>query len=260
MRAKRIKQKDKRRDEMSQPEKNMFSQELAVDARWKGLYRLGGLSILISLIMIPVSIIVYIAWPMPHTAIEAYTLFKKSTFAGLLSLDLIYLVCNILAIPVFLALYMALRRSAETTMLIAITLGLGGIAALLSARPILEIYSVSRQYALAETEIQRAAYLAIGDGLLAHLDGTAFQLHYFLGSASFLIASLVMLRSRVFSNSTAWAGILANTLVFGLYVPKIGVILSILSVFPFLAIWYFLIARRFFQLGKAEGKVPLQEA
>jgi hypothetical protein len=245
---------------MSQPELNTMSKAGFVEPRWKGLYKLGGISILISLILIPVSIIVYIAWPMPHTASEAFALFQDSPIAGLLSLDLLYLIGNIVAIPLFLALYIVLRRTAEATMLIATTLGLAGIAALFSARPILEVYSVSQQYAAATTEIQRATYLAIGDALLAHLDGTAFQLHYFLGSAALLIISVVMLRSRVFSKATAYTGILANVLVFGLYVPKIGILLSILSVFPFLTIWYILIARRLFQLGKAEGKPSIQEA
>jgi hypothetical protein len=244
---------------MSQPELNTMIKEGFVEPRWKGLYKMGGISILISLILIPVSIIVYIAWPMPHTAVEAFALFQESPIVGVLSLDLLYLLGNIVAIPTFLALYISLRRSAESAMLLAVTLGLVGIAALFSARPILEIYSVSRQFAAAATEIQRATYLAVGDALLSHLDGTAFQSHYFLGSAALLIISLVMLRSRIFSKATAVTGILANVLVFGLYVPKIGILLSILSVFPFLTIWYVLIARRLFQLGKAEGKPSVQE-
>lgn len=237
---------------MSQPELNTMRKKGFEEPRWKGLYKMGGISILISLILIPVSIVVYIAWPMPHTAIEAFALFQESPIVGVLSLDLLYLLGNVVAIPTFLALYISLRRSAESTMLLAVTLGLAGIAALFSARPILEIYSVSQQYAAATTETQRATFLAIGDALLAHLHGTAFQLHYFLGSAALLIISIVMLRSKVFSKATAVTGILANTLVFGLYVPKIGILLSILSVFPFLTIWYILIAHRLFQLEKTE--------
>jgi hypothetical protein len=245
---------------MSQPEQNAISKETIVDGHWKGLYKLGGISILISLILIPVSIVVYILWPMPHTAIEAFSLFQESPFAGLLSLDLLYLLGNIVAIPTFLALYIALRRRAESTMLVAVTLGLGGIAALFSARPILEVFSLSQQYAASSTDAQRATCLAVGDALLAHFDGTAFQLHYFLGSAALLIISVVMLKSRFFNKITAWTGILANTLVFGLYVPKVGIILSILSVFPFLTIWYILIARRLFQMGKAESQSAVTQA
>jgi hypothetical protein len=36
-------------------------------------------------------------------------------------------------------------------------------------------------------------------------------------------------------------------------VPKVGIALSILSVFPFLTIWYVMLARDFFRLGRAAG-------
>jgi hypothetical protein len=222
-----------------------------VDTKWRGLYKIGGAAILISLAIIPLSIISYIAWPVPGTALESFTLFQNNPIAGLLSLDLLYLTGNIVAIPVFLALYAALKRTAESSMAIATGLGFFGIAALFSARPILEMLSLSQRYAAATTEVQRSIYLAAGEALLSHIDGTAFQLHYFLGSVALLIISLVMLRSNIFNKATAYSGILANVLVFGLYVPKIGIILSILSVFPFLTIWYILMARRLFQLGKS---------
>jgi len=64
-----------------------------------------------------------------------------------------------------------------------------------------------------------------------------------------LIVPVVMLRSSIFSRLTAYVGILAAILNWGLYVPRIGLFLSILSVVP-LANWLILIARRLFQLGR----------
>jgi hypothetical protein len=58
-----------------------------------------------------------------------------------------------------------------------------------------------------------------------------------------------MLRSSIFSRRTASVGILAAILNWGLYVPKIGMLLSILSIVP-LAIWLILVAWRLFQLGR----------
>jgi hypothetical protein len=97
-------------------------------------------------------------------------------------------------------------------------------------------------------------FLAAGEAMLAIFNGTAFQMHYVLGSVALLISSVVMLRSNVFSKATAYVGIIANVLAFGLYVPKIGVYLSIISVMPFYVIWYILIARRLFQLGWGVSK------
>jgi hypothetical protein len=49
-------------------------------------------------------------------------------------------------------------------------------------------------------------------------------------------------------------GILAAIFNWALYVPTIGLFLSILSVFPFLMIWNVLVARRLFQLGRASSE------
>jgi hypothetical protein len=59
-----------------------------------------------------------------------------------------------------------------------------------------------------------------------------------------------MLRSHIFGRVTAFMGIVTAILNWGLYVPVIGLLLSVLSIVP-LAIWNVLVARRLFQLGRA---------
>jgi hypothetical protein len=72
-----------------------------------------------------------------------------------------------------------------------------------------------------------------------------------LFSIYFLIVSGVMLRSNIFGRVPAYMGIFAAIFNWALYIPTIGLYLSILSVFPFLTIWNILVARRLIQLGKA---------
>ena len=102
-------------------------------------------------------------------------------------------------------------------------------------------------------------FLAAGQAMLVMWQGSAFQASYILGSIASIIISAVMLRNKLFSKATAYSGILANVIALGLYVPKIGVYISIFSV-VFLWIWYILIARRLFQLGqgvlKEEAESP----
>ena len=65
-----------------------------------------------------------------------------------------------------------------------------------------------------------------------------------------------MLRSDIFSRVAAYALIVGDVIGLGLYVPVIGIFLSIISV-PVLWIWYVLISRRLIQLGSdvlKEGK------
>ena len=89
--------------------------------------------------------------------------------------------------------------------------------------------------------------------MLATYQGTAFHVSYVLGSVAGIIIGAVMLRSNIFSRVTAYAGILGNVVGFGLYVPTIGLFLSVISG-PILWIWYILIARRLLQLGRLERK------
>ncbi len=168
---------------------------------------------------------------------------------GLLNLDLLLMVDQVLAIMIFLALYVALRQASESFMAIAIALGLVSAVLFIASNPAFAMLSLSDQFAAAGTEARRTMFLTAGQAVLVTWQGSAFQASYLLGSLVPIIISVVMLqdRSRVFGKSTAYLGILANVIALGLYVPKVGVYISIFSV-VFLWFWYILIARRLFQL------------
>ncbi len=233
---------------MSPLKLNQVTDAETADSRWNWLYKVGGAAALITVVLIPIQIIVFIASPPPSTAIDYFTLFQNNRLLGLMGLDLVYIVDNVLAIPILLALYTALRRASESFMAIALALCFVGIVAYFASNTAFNMLFLSDQYAAATTDAQRSIFLAAGQAMLAIYQGTAFHVHYVLGSVALLIISVVMLRSNIFSKVTAYVGILANVLVFGLYVPTIGIFLSIISV-VFLAIWFILIARRLFQLG-----------
>jgi hypothetical protein len=120
----------------------------------------------------------------------------------------------------------------------------------IASNPAFEMLALSNQYAAAETEAQRTVLLAAGQAMLVSWQGSAFQVSYLIGSVALIIISAVMLRSRIFSKTTGYLGILANVIALGLYVPMVGVYISVISV-VFLWIWYLLVARRLFQLGRA---------
>lgn len=221
------------------------------DSRWNWLYKIGGVAALISVVIIPISIVAYFVWP-PFPD-DILVVIQEDRLAGLMSLDFLYLLGNFFAIPLFLVLYVTLKRVSESFSAIALALGFVGLLSLVPSRPILEMFAISDQYAAATTDAQRAIYLAAGEAVLALFHGTAFNVHYLLGSASLLISSFLMLRSDIFGKRTAYVGIVTNIVVFGLYVPKIGIYISLLSVVGYL-IWYILIARRLFQLGRGVSK------
>jgi hypothetical protein len=214
------------------------SDTVNADPRWKPLYRIGGAAALFSVAIIPIQLIVFIAWGQPESALGWFNLFEDNKLAGLLAFELLFIVNAVLGIATTLALYVALRRVNESLMAIA--------------RPALEILYLSEGYAAATTDTQRGMFLAAGEAMLAAFHGTAFHVGINLFSIYYLIVPIVMLQSNIFGRVTAYTGIVAAILNWGLYVPGgIGLFLFTLSVVPFLAIWLALVAWRLFQLGRS---------
>ncbi len=220
-----------------------------LDISWKSLYRIAGIAALVIVAFTVVQIIVFIANPQPDTVEGWLAMFQNNPLIGLIDMDVLLVVDNILAIPIFLAFYFALRQSGKSLMITATALGLIGIAAYLASNTAFEMLSLSNQYAAAATDIQRTMVLASGQSMLATYEGTAFLAGNFIGGAALLIISIMMLRGNTFSKKTAYTGIVANAVGFGLFIPNtIGIALSIISVAG-LAVWWVLVARRFFRVS-----------
>ena len=220
------------------------------DSRWKGLFIAGGLAAFSMLVLMVVQIIVYVVWPPPTTVAGFFSLFQKSWLLGLLSLDLLYIVDSVLLILIYLAVYFVLRKAGESSMLIALVLGVVGVAAYFASNTAFEMLSLSNQYAAATTEAQRITLLTVGQVMLELYKGTAFDIYYVLNTIVLFLFSPVMLRSRLFSNSTAYLGFLAGILM---VIPSsagtLGLYFSLASLLPW-AIWLVLVGQRLLQLGQ----------
>jgi hypothetical protein len=223
------------------------------DSAWKPLYQIGGAAALLVVVVYVIQMIVFVVSPPPGTVIGYFTLFHRNVLLGLLNLDLLSLADYVLFIPMFLALSVALRRVSPSFIAIALTSALVGIATYFASNTAFAMLSLSTQYAAATTEAQRSLVMAAGQAMLATFQGTAFNVSYVLLSIAPLIISAVMLRSNVFGKVTAYVGIVASAIGLGLFVPAIGVFLSLMSIIG-LIIWYLLIARRLFQIAQDGSK------
>jgi hypothetical protein len=195
----------------------------------------------------------------PANAFDWFTLLQTNPFLGLLLLDLFDIVNYLLVALIFLALYGALRRSNKVAMTVATASALVGVAVYLASNQAFALLALSDQYAAASTGAMRTQFLAAGEALLATHNPAGVNLGLFLVALAGLIASLVMLRSRVFGKITAICGLVANSLVLTFYValplaPEIAPLFPAASA-PFRLLWYILIARRLFQLGRAAPEV-----
>jgi hypothetical protein len=234
---------------LKSPVKNRPERLENSDSEWKILYKIAGIAAIITAVFIPVQIIVFITNPPPSLVIDWFALFNTNRLVGLLDMDLLLVFDTVLSIPIILALYFALRNTNKSIMTLALAFAFIAFAAYFASNTTFDMASLSRQYGAAATEAQKSTYLAAGQAIMTNYTGTAFQINYFLGAVTLIMMSSVMLRSNIFSKPTGYLGIIANVIALGLYVPKVGVYISVFSVL-FLWVWYILIARKFLQLGK----------
>lgn len=196
-------------------------------------------------------VVIFIIWPPPDSVEGFFALFQRNWLLGLLSLDLLYLLNNSILILIYLALFAAIRPKAESASLIALVLGLVGIAAYFASNPAFEMLSLSRQFAAAGTELQKVIALAAGQAMLAAYKGTAFDMYYVLNAASLLIFAGAMLHSGVFSRSVALWGLVSGVLM---TIPStagtIGLIFSLASLIPW-AVFLVMISLKFFKFSSA---------
>jgi hypothetical protein len=225
------------------------TQTPAAGSPWSALLGTAGFAALLTAVFLPIQVAAFIIFPMPETVAGWFALFEKNQLAGLLDLDLLLVVDQVLAIVIFAALYVSLRRLSPSWTALATVLGLLSAVLFIVCNPALAMLMLSDQYAAASTEAQKAALLGAGQAILVAWEGSAFHVSYIAGSLATILLSAVMLRSTSFGRMTAWMGMLANGLALGLYVPQVGVYISVFSVL-FLWIWYILMARDLFRLAR----------
>jgi hypothetical protein len=149
-------------------------------------------------VLVPVQLAVFMAFPFPDTVTGWFQLLQDNPLAGLVDLDLLLVVDNVLLVVIALALYVALRPTSPSATTTATGLWLLAIAIFIAANPAVGMLALSDQFAAATSEAQRSAAMAAGQALLAGWEGTAFQVGYVLGQLAGIMIGLVMVKSRQF--------------------------------------------------------------
>ncbi|WKZ35139.1 MAG: DUF4386 family protein [Anaerolineales bacterium] len=221
---------------------------------WKNLYTIGGIAVLVNLVLMLASVVGYIRWPYAAGVTptqEIYTLVQTNIWAAFIALDLGVSITNLVSIFIYLALYVALKRVDETYALIALTLGLVAVTAMIAARPIFEIFTLGELYASAQAEMDKGYYLVAGESLLAQFHGAAWHISMFLGALASLIYSFLMRRSQFFGRATAYIGIVTFSIGAFFWVPAVGLMFLFLSMLGSVP-WSILLGRDLFHLAKGQ--------
>lgn len=196
---------------------------------------------------------------MPVKAIDWFLFLDAHHILGFTLLNGFDMVNFVLAGVVFLVLYTVLRRTDRTFMILAIALMFVSIVVYIASNPALPMLALSGRYAAAATDAQRVTLISAGEATLAakNVNSIGQNVAFVLFHAAGLIVSLVMLRSGIFSKTTAYLGILFNGFGLGfpigmalrpgnVVIPTVAWITAVI----FWVFWYIGIALTFRRLGR----------
>ena len=240
---------------------------------WVGLYRVAAGAAAVTALAVILGVTAFLAWPPATTATVAewFANFQANWLRGMLDLDLLMLISNLAAIPIWVAGGVALRRTSPSLAALAAPLGLVGATTYFSSSRLFEMLVLSRQYAAATNDAQRAMLEAAGQAMLTtylgafaattgtpppfwSFQGTAFNLSFALSATAGILLAIAMLRSPAFGKLAGYVGLVGNAMALGLFVPLAGIWLSVVSL-PLLLVWYALLAQRFWRLARVTARV-----
>ncbi|MGB3781054.1 MAG: DUF4386 family protein [Tunicatimonas sp.] len=214
------------------------------------IYRTGVFAIAFMLTLIPVQIVFFIIWPHPTTIVGWFKLFQDSWIIGLISFDFLYLLSMIASIFLYLALFYALKDERKSLSVLALTLGLIGLAVYFPSNTSIEMLSTSRQFAEAVTEQEKTILLASGQALFSIWKGTSYTIYYILNGTALILFFSAMIKSDNFRRVTAYIGLTAGILM---TVPAtagmIGMGMALLSLIPW-SVFSILVIKGFNKLIK----------
>jgi hypothetical protein len=234
------------------------------DSTYHNLYKIGGAAALVAAVLIVGEVVVLAIYPPPNTINGWFMLFQSNSIIGFLDFWGLEVPMYLMFIMLFLALYMTLRKINPSLMVIALTFALLGIGVFLATNNPSSMLSLSNQYATATTDAERSTLLAAGQALFSNTNQRAvggFNMGLFLVSAAGLMVSSVMLQSNSFNRPTAFVGILAHALSLADYLRQTltsSAIVALLVILPnalFLVVWYVLVGRRLYHLGRPEREM-----
>lgn len=217
-------------------------------SRWHRAIRAAGWAALVSVALTFVQVWIYVQWPPPEAVEGFYALFNDNPLLGLLSMDLLYIVNNVLVLLVYFGLSFVLMRRYPSTVTVGLLFGAVGMAAYVASNTAFEMLSLASAYEAADAT-GRIALLGAGEAMLAVFKGTAFNIYYILnGIALFFFAGAVLASER-FSRAAGISGLVAAALMM---IPStagpIGVVFALASLLPWV-VFAFLVGRRLLRLA-----------
>lgn len=229
-------------------------------ARWRTMFRLGAIGAWVVVCLIPLQAAVFMLSPPPDTVREYFDLFQSNPVLGLLDLDVLLSVDYLAMIPLYLALFLVVRRRAPSASVLGLVASLMSVTLFLVSRDAtFSMWLLSSQYATATDPAQQAALVAAGQSLLTQYDGGTFGLSYLLGAAAVLLFSIPMWRHRIFGRAVGLVGIITGlSMLVPANVGPVGVAFAMVSLIP-TVVWLVLLARALGRTARGAASAPTQD-
>jgi hypothetical protein len=211
-----------------------------IATRWRGVLATAAAGAILTAVCVPLQVALFIAVPPPtsHSVGAWFDLFNTNPVIGLLSLDLLMMVEQVLAVPIILALFLLVHRAAASAALLGAAGWLMGAVLFLSSNTGFEMLALARGYGAADLA-DKAGYIAAGQGMLAsYWDmGTSFVVGYVLSAVGGIVLGAALVRAGTLGRATGWLLVVANVVGLGIFLPGVGIAVSLFSV-VLLWVWY----------------------
>ena len=223
------------------------------DPSWRDLYRAGGVSAFLYIVLLIVPIVLIFTTPQPPISGGAATLEYIAANKVVYITELVlFLAPSVVAMIFFLALYMALKHVnkslAAIGALIAIASQIIGLAYNSSPQSLNgALVLLSDQYMAATSAIQRAAYATAAESLIAMTN--AVNASGILFSIGILIISIVMLKG-VFHKGIAYLGVITGVIAILSETFRPFISFGYIVFFILEVIWLIAVGWKLFRLGE----------
>lgn len=229
-----------------------------VTPNWNKLYKISAISALLQLVIVIIYFfVIFVFGGKPDTVEEYLTLLYHDPLAGILKGDIFNLMIVASYLGLFPGVYLALRQVNPIGAAFSILLTFIAVILCFASNSDFSMLHLSKQYAIATSEVQKSQLLAAGEAIIAAdmwNSSGAYVSGLFLQGAGVLV-SVIMLRNKDFSKVTAVAGLLGNAFdlvqhIMHPFLPAISeTVLRIAG--PFYLIWFPMLVRDFLRLYKA---------
>ena len=227
---------------------------------WSSLYRVAAVAALTFMMYSLVTmVLVFAIGGQPESASEAFDMLEGNRLIGLLRLDALTLLIIPFYYPIFLGIYVALKKHQAAYATLGALLAFAGVTLFLATPSAIPWLALSDKFAAATTAAQREQLLGAGEALLVSdmFHGSGAMIGGVLMLVAAVVLSALMLRSEAFGRATAYVGIASHGLdllrVFlSIFAPLASVwIMAVAG--PLYLVWFPLLARDFLRLGRNNG-------